>query len=152
MKRIVLPSIVVVVAGALALVALPAAGIAADGTTAAAAAPPATGVVAYYFHGNFRCKTCLAIERLSRETITAEFPDELSSGRLTWRAVNVEEPDNEHFVRDFELTTRSLVLVSYEDGKVVRHRNLDKVWQLVHDEGAFSEYVREAARAFLASD
>ncbi len=45
--------------------------------------------------------------------------------------------------------TRSLVLVSYRDGKVVRFQNLDKVWQLVRDEEAFSQYVRESTRSFL---
>jgi hypothetical protein len=110
---------------------------------------PGTGVVAYYFHGNFRCRTCLTIERSAHETISEDFPNELASGMLGWRAVNVDEPDNKHFVDDFKLVTRSLVLVSYQDGKVVRFQNLDKVWQLVHDEDAFSEYVRDATHAFL---
>ena len=113
--------------------------------------PAAAGhkVVAYYFHGNVRCMTCRTIERLANETITADFPGELESGELTWRALNVDEPANEHFVKDFNLVTRSLVLVSYRDGKVVRFENLDKVWQLVRDEEAFSQYVRESTRSFL---
>jgi hypothetical protein len=56
---------------------------------------------------------------------------------------------NEHFVEDFKLVTRSLVLVSYRDGTVARWKNLDKVWQLVRDEELFSQYVRESTRAFL---
>ena len=119
------------------------------GAGAAAAQTPSTGVVAYYFHGDFRCRTCLAIESQAHETITAAFADELASGRLTWRALNIEQPENEHFVEDFQLVTRSLVLVAYRDGAVARWKNLDKVWQLVRDEELFSQYVRESTRAFL---
>jgi hypothetical protein len=152
MKRIILPSTLLVVAGVIALLVIWAPGGAAEDPaigTAVDTNNPGTGVVAYYFHGGFRCRTCLAIERQARETIAAGFPEELASGALRWRELNVEETDNEHFVEDFKLVTRSLVLVSYRDGKVVRFQNLDKVWQLVRDEEAFSQYVRESTRSFL---
>ena len=152
MKRRYAPPTLLVVSGVLAaLIALSPGGRAEDpaGAGAAAAQTPSTGVVAYYFHGDFRCRTCLAIESQAHETITADFADELASGRLTWRALNIEQPGNEHFVEDFKLVTRSLVLVAYRDGAVARWKNLDKVWQLVRDEELFSQYVRESTRAFL---
>jgi hypothetical protein len=149
MKRTIAASTLVVLAGVLTvLVASSPRGMAQD-PPGADAKVPSTGVVAYYFHGDFRCRTCLAIERQAHETITADFADELASGRLTWRALNIEQPGNEHFVEDFKLVTRSLVLVSYRDGRVQRFQNLDKVWQLVRDEELFSQYVRESTRAFL---
>jgi hypothetical protein len=152
MKRLILPSTLLALGGVLALlVTLAPNGMAEDpaiGNVVDTKAP-GTGVVAYYFHGSFRCRTCLAIEQSARETIAAGFPDELASGQLRWRALNVEEPGNEHFVEDFKLVTRSLVLVSYQDGKVLRFQTLDKVWQLVNDEELFAEYVRDATRTFL---
>ena len=152
MKRLIVPSTLLVLGGVLALfVTLAPNGMADDPAVGKVVdtKDPGTGVVAYYFHGSFRCRTCLAIERQARETIATGFPDELASGELRWRALNVEEPGNEHFVEDFKLVTRSLVLVSYQDGKVLRFQTLDKVWQLVRDEELFSEYVREATRTFL---
>ena len=152
MKRLILPSTLLALGGVLALlVTLVPSGMAEDPAIGKVVdtKDPGTGVVAYYFHGDFRCRTCLAIERQAHETITADFTDELASGRITWRALNIEQPGNEHFVEDFKLVTRSLVLVSYQDGKVLRFQTLDKVWQLVHDEELFSEYVRDATRAFL---
>jgi hypothetical protein len=150
-QRIVFPTLLILAGILAALVALAPGALAQDppAAEAAATAIPSAGVVAYYFHGNVRCMTCRTIERLANETITADFPDELESGELTWRALNVDESANEHFVKDFNLVTRSLVLVSYRDGKVVRFQNLDKVWQLVRDEEAFSQYVRESTRSFL---
>jgi hypothetical protein len=152
MKRIILPSTLLVVAGVIALLVTWAPGGAAEDPdigTAVDTSNPGTGVVAYYFHGSFRCRTCLAIERQARETIAAGFPEELASGALRWQPINVEEPANEHFVEDFKLVTRSLVLVSYRDGTVQRFQTLDKVWQLVRDEEMFSDYVRDSTRDFL---
>jgi len=118
-------------------------------TTAVPSQAPEVEVVAYYFHGNLRCRTCRTIEAYSEEGIRSEFADELASGRLVWRVVNVEEPENEHFANDFELVTRSLVLAEYQDGEVTRWENLKQVWQLVRDKERFLDYVRKSTREFL---
>lgn len=108
-----------------------------------------TKVVVYYFHGNTRCFTCRAIENFSRAAVGNGFPDELQKGRLEFQAVNVEEPANEHFVRDYQLVTRSVVLVRYADGKQEKWKNLDRVWELVRDNEAFAGYVQTETRQFL---
>jgi len=90
-----------------------------------------------------------------RQRAARRFPllaDELGSGRLAWRVVNVEEPENEHFVKDFELVTRSLVLTEYEDGEVIHWENLKQVWQLVRDKEQFLDYVHSSTREFLQED
>jgi len=122
--------------------------------TATSGAPSSADarVVVYYFHGNLRCSTCRTIEAYSEEAIKEGFADELASGRLDWRVVNTDEPDNKHFVQDFELVTRSLVLVEYRDDKVSRHENLQQVWQLVRDKERFLDYVRASTREFLRND
>jgi hypothetical protein len=111
----------------------------------------ADGVVAFYFHGNVRCATCRKIEAYTDEAIRAGFAEALENGTLTWSVVNVDEPDNKHFVEDFELVTRSVVLVEYSDGEVVRWRNLDKVWQLVRSKDGFVEYVQDETGEFLGA-
>lgn len=121
-------------------------------TTAVAPQTLDVGVVAYYFHGNLRCRTCRTIEAYSGEAIRSGFPDELASGRLAWRVVNVEEPENKHFARDFELVTKFLVLAEYQDGEVTRWENLNQVWQLIRDKERFLEYVRRSTREFLQED
>ena len=106
-------------------------------------------VVAYYFHGTSRCSTCLRIEQYAREALEAGFPEEIESGTLDWYAVNVEEPQNEHFVEDYELTMRSLVLVQMEGGERTRWKNLERVWGLVADREAFMAYVQQETRSYL---
>jgi hypothetical protein len=142
---------VLLVALILAASATPVAADETPSTTAPEALTPANGVVAYYFHGNLRCATCRKLEAYSEEAITQGFPDDLAAGRLTWRVVNTDEAEHKHFVEDFQLVTKSLVLVAYQDGEVVRSENLSKVWQLVRNRETFLEYVRDATREFLGS-
>jgi hypothetical protein len=106
-------------------------------------------VIAYYFHGNVRCMTCRAIEAQTQETIQGQFADALRDGFLEWRVVNIDTAGNEHFIKDYELTTRSVVLVELEDGKQTRWSNLPRVWELVHNPPAFSEYIATETRQYL---
>ena len=81
---------------------------AADNATAkkVPAAQSKSFIVAYYFHGNFRCPTCKKIEQYSRESIEFNFPNQLKSGALVFQPVNIDEPKNQHFVQDYQLVTR----------------------------------------------
>jgi len=97
-----------------------------------------------------RCATCRKLEAYSQEAITRGFPQELTRGALAWRVINVDEAQNKHFVQDFQLVTKSLVLVEYRDGEVARFENLQDIWQKVGDKDGFLEYVRDSTREFIA--
>lgn len=106
-------------------------------------------VIAYYFHGNFRCYTCHTMEQYSKEAIEANFKNELSSGKLVFKAVNTDESGNEHFVQDYQLYTKSLVLSLMKDGKEVKSKNLTQIWECVRDKQKFYDYVTEEVNGFL---
>jgi hypothetical protein len=109
-----------------------------------------TKVIAYYFHGNYRCYTCTKIESYSREAIEAYFADDLKTGQLEFRPVNVDEPANRHFIQDYQLHTRSLVLTLYRNNQQQKWKNLKDVWQLVRDKDRFYQYVKSETEQFLA--
>jgi len=106
-------------------------------------------VIAYYFHGNFRCVSCRKLEAVSHEAVTGGFPDELKRGDLQWQAVNVEQPENEHFASDYRLFSRSLVLVKFKNGKQVEYKTLTKAWELLTDDAALKKYVQSEVRSYL---
>lgn len=106
-------------------------------------------VMVYYFHGNTRCYTCRTIESLAKEAVMSTFGPELKSGRVVFQSVNVEEPANEHFVYDYQLTTRSIVLARYSEGRQQSWKNLDRVWMLVRDSAAFYRYVADETSQML---
>jgi hypothetical protein len=74
-------------------------------------------VVAYYFHGTMRCPTCHKLEQYSQEAIETNFKEALASGKFEFKAINVEGKGNEHYVKDYQLYSKSLVLSLIKDGK-----------------------------------
>lgn len=110
---------------------------------------PATKVMAYYFHGTFRCYTCTNMEKYSRKAIEANFKDALASGKLEFLSVNVEDRGNEHFVNDYQLYTKSLILSFVKDGKEIKSKNLDKVWEYSRNKQKFIDYVINEINGFM---
>ena len=105
--------------------------------------------VAYYFHGNFRCNNCRKIEQYSREAVDLYFSEQLKTGELTFKVINTDEPENEHFVEDYQLYTRSLIIAEFKDGKQVKWKNLAKVWDYLNDEEKFYKYVKSEIQNYL---
>ncbi len=118
---------------------------------ASSVSPVPHKVIAYYFHTNTRCSTCIKIEQYSHEAIEQGFPYELKNGTLELRVVNYEDPGNRHFIQDYKLVSKSLVLVNMVNGKQTKWTNLKLVWQLTGHKDAFLNYVRKEVRGYLAS-
>ncbi|MBT0653215.1 nitrophenyl compound nitroreductase subunit ArsF family protein [Geomobilimonas luticola] len=120
-------------------------------TASSARAAPAAegGVVVYYFHGTLRCETCLLIETLAEGTLQADFPEELANGRLVWRPLSVDLPENAHFVKDFGLGANELVVIrQHKDGGATWGKVPD-IWNLAANPGRFSQRLREEVVRFL---
>lgn len=84
-------------------------------------------VIAYYFHGTHRCPTCLTIERYSHEAIENFFSNELRDRKLEFKPLNVEESENRHYIQNYQLYTRSLVIALYKNDKQVKWKNLTDI-------------------------
>jgi hypothetical protein len=124
-------------------------------TPAETAASPAASprrVIATYFHNTTRCYTCRAIEQLARETIESTFAAELASGRMAWRALNMELRENEHCAIDYALTSPSLVLALTDGDREVRFKVLGETWTLIHTKAKFVAYVAAEVRAMLEGE
>jgi hypothetical protein len=108
-------------------------------------------LIVYSFHRNVRCENCQAIEAYAHKALQSGFKAQLDDGRIEWKVVNFEEPENKHFDADFELgEIPSVVLVQYQNNAVARSKNLTEVWRLVmgNNETEFIEYVQKELREF----
>jgi hypothetical protein len=103
----------------------------------------------YYFHTTFRCPTCKKIEALTESTVKNSFSAELTAKKITWRPINIELPENMHFTDDFKLFTKSVVVVDSENGRQIRWKNLNRIWELVRDESAFTDYIKNEITGYL---
>lgn len=119
------------------------------------AAPATTNVsrkyVAYYFHGDFRCDNCKKIEQYSREAIEKYFADQLKTGELVFKVINMDRPENKHFINDYQLYTRSLVIAEFKGDTQLKWKNLTGVWNYLDDPEGFCDYVRTEIQAYLES-
>ena len=109
-------------------------------------------VIVYYFYGTARCRSCLRIEALTNQAIQDNFADDIKAGRLQWQIVNIDEPGNEHFVKDYGLYTKSVVVVNMRGDKLLGWKNLEQIWHLLGDKDAFLRYVTAEIKSYLRED
>lgn len=106
----------------------------------------------YYFHGKKRCITCKKIESLSEETVRERFAEELKSGEIEWKVIDFSKSGNERYKKEYELTSQTLVLVEFKEGKRINWKPLPGVWEYVSSEDDFKKYVTDELRAFPGED
>jgi hypothetical protein len=109
-------------------------------------------IVVYYFHGDVRCPTCHKLEQYARESLETNFADWLASGKIKWQPTNIDTAGNEHFVKDYELVTKSVVLSKVVDGQQVAWKNLDRIWDLVSEKEKYLAYIRDNVRVFASEE
>jgi hypothetical protein len=106
-------------------------------------------IIVYYFHGTYRCPSCLQIEEWSLSAIQERFAQELEQGTIIWKTIDVDEPENSHFTREYQVSTQALIIVKMIGNKEKRYKNLGKVWEYLSDQQAFYEYVTHEINKFL---
>tara|TARA_R110002049_G_scaffold234002_1_gene407303 strand:+ start:4651 stop:5145 length:495 start_codon:yes stop_codon:yes gene_type:complete len=102
---------------------------------------------AVYFHAPHRCPTCRKIEGFSYKALTPE----IEAGKLAWQIADYTSGDNASIVDQFEVFTSTVVLVEVQDGKVVRWKNLEEVWNHTSDQEEFTAFIIQALSEFKAS-
>jgi hypothetical protein len=106
-----------------------------------------TQFTAVYFHAPHRCPTCRKIESFSHAALTPE----IEGGKLAWQIADYTAGGNASLVDQFKVFTSTVVLVEAQDGKVVRWKNLEEVWNHTGDQADFTAYINQAWSEFKAS-
>lgn len=110
---------------------------------------PDNFVAVYYFHGNFRCMNCRNIEKYTKEAVEKYFQKELAAGKVVFKVINTETKGNEHYINDYQLYTKSVVLSLVKNGKEVKFDNLAKVWEHLRNREAFHQYIKGETEIYL---
>lgn len=111
--------------------------------------PPADSVAVYYFHNNSRCVNCYNMEKWTKELMETCFKPQVDSGKLVFRIINTDEKENAHYLGDYKLYTKSVVLSLVKGGKEVRYDNLAKIWDFLKSKQKFQEYVQGEIEKYL---
>lgn len=98
----------------------------------------------YYFMGDVRCNSCHKIESYTKEVY-----DELNNKNINFQIINVDKKENKHFVEEYNIYAKSVVISKLVDEKEVQYKNLDKIWNYLGDREKFKSYLRSEIDSFL---
>ncbi len=70
-----------------------------------------TTVEIYYFHNTRRCPTCEAVEDVTLNTIKTKYPEQMKSGVLSFKSLNIEDDSNEALARKLHVSGQTLLVV-----------------------------------------
>ena len=101
---------------------------------------PAQKVEVFLFHRTQRCVTCIAIGKLSGQTVNEWFGQEVLSGKVVFREVNVDEPQNKELAEKFKASGSALFINAIRGGSDNIQEDVN-VWRLTGDEVAFKNYL-----------
>jgi hypothetical protein len=110
---------------------------------------PKRQVIVYYFHHTLRCSSCIRMEELTKETVKKYFKKELADSLVVFRPVDTDEEDNIHFEEDYKLEFQQVILSNHIGGKEIAWKNLEKVWDLLHEEDDYRQYIRNELNKFI---
>ena len=103
-------------------------------------------------YGEPYCPTCLKIEAQSRAAVESGFAGELAAGTVRFRIVNFDRPENKHFIDDYGLAFKTVVISGLSGGKELQWTKYDRVWDLVGSPDEFRRYLQEGIHSRLRSD
>ncbi len=105
--------------------------------------------IVYYFHYTDRDAACRRFERLTIQSLYTCFRNQMASGKLIWRSVNMDEPWNKHFADDFKLKKRSIVIVTPAVNRKIQWKVLDNAENLAGDRAGFMKYIQAEVASYL---
>lgn len=109
---------------------------------------PAEKVQVFVFHSTQRCYSCITIGQFAKKTVEQKFPEEIKSGKIEFREINIDLPENKELAAKFKATGSSLYINSIVDGKDNIKQNM-QVWRLVSNEQSFIDYLSDEIKKLL---
>jgi len=74
-------------------------------------------VQVFLFHATQRCPTCIRIGQWAKATVEERFPEQLKSGKIEFREINIDLPENKALAEKFQAGGSALYINSIKDGQ-----------------------------------
>lgn len=108
-----------------------------------------SGIVVTYFTTDVRCVSCRKIEALTAETIEERFEEERSNGTVVFETKNFDREENKHFIKDYNLSFKTVVISSADSARGHDWKRMDDVWKLIDDPQEFKDYLESGIRGMI---
>ncbi|MBK5208415.1 MAG: hypothetical protein JJE44_02790 [Flavobacteriaceae bacterium] len=103
------------------------------------------------FHSTNRCMTCKAIEANTKYTLDTYFANEVKTGKIVFKIVNVDKKENEQMAEKFEASGTALFLNVIKEGKENHIDLTNFAFMKGNDKEAFSSELKETLKIQLKS-
>lgn len=102
----------------------------------------------FVFHATQRCISCINIGKYTKSVIEEKFPQELKSGKITFKEVNIDLPENFNMAKDYGVSGSALYINTIKDGQE-NHEEDTTVWRLVTNEAQMKSYLEAKIKKLL---
>lgn len=101
-----------------------------------------------HFHATQQCWSCITVGEYTLKTIKEKFPEEYKNGKIVYKDVNGELPENKDMVIKYQARGSSLFVNAIRDGKDNIEEDIT-VWRLVSNENQFVSYFQNKLNNLL---
>ncbi|MBU1200402.1 hypothetical protein KJ953_02600 [Patescibacteria group bacterium] len=101
-----------------------------------------------HFHGMQQCWSCITMGEYALETIKNKFPEEYQSGKIVFKDINGELPENKEMVIKYQARGSSLFINAISNNKDSIEEDT-AVWQLVNNQEKFTDYFENKLKTLL---
>ncbi len=102
----------------------------------------------YYFHRTARCYSCKTIGQYVKETIEEKYSNQVGSGKIDFREINVDSAENKAIVEKYKATGSSLFINRIINNQDNIEQDTD-VWLLLNDEIKFKSHLENKLNSYL---
>lgn len=109
---------------------------------------PAEKVQIYEFHSTNRCYSCITMGEYIKAMVEESFQAEVKSGKLEFREINVDLPENKELATKFKAAGTSLFINAIIDGQD-NIKEETQAWRMLADQKALSDYLSKKIRGLI---
>jgi hypothetical protein len=112
--------------------------------------PKVEKIEVFLFHTTQRCISCINVGKYAKQTIDNNFTEELNLGKIVFKEINIDLPENYQLAEKFEAAGSSLYINTIRGDKDNIEQDLT-VWRLIGDETKFEKYLKDKIDNILKS-
>ena len=102
----------------------------------------------FAFHSTQRCISCVNVGKYTQEIITQKFAPEVASGKIIFKEINIDLPENKQLAKDYQVSGSSLYITVTKDGQTFKEEDTD-VWRYVAYQTKFKSYFEAKIKKLL---
>ena len=101
-----------------------------------------------HFHGTHQCWSCITVGKYALKTIKERFSEEYASGKIIFKDINAELPENRDMVMKYQARGSSLFVNDIQNGQDNIEEDVE-VWRLVTNETQYINYFENKLKNLL---